>query len=198
MPSGNANFSTLAATTLQNFGNKIFDNVMTNNTLAYHLYKKGNVKITSGGRQFVHQVMYSQNSTFAARAHTGTVPTTFTEPLSATEWNIKTISGSIAMYAQHIAMNAGDKEKLLDFVNAKKFEAETAMQEILGDQVFNTTAGADDFDGIPRIISETPSVDTDVVVFLLHRILGGEIRFIRQLLLPLTLHRQVLTPLIQL
>ena len=36
------------------------------------------------------------------------------------------------------------------------------MGELLGDQVFNSSVGANDMDSIPRIISEDPTADTDV------------------------------------
>lgn len=162
MAVNNANFSTLISTTLQNFSNKIMDNVVTNNTLARHLMQKGNVKVVSGGRNFVHQIFYAQNSSFQARGKLDTISTPVTDPITASEWNVKILDGSIVLPTLDVAMNAGDREKLLDYTNAKRMEAEVSMGELLGDQVFNTAVGTNDFDSIPRIISEDPASDTDV------------------------------------
>lgn len=162
MAVGNANFSTLIATTLQNFSNKIMDNVVTNNTLARHLMQSGNLKVVSGGRQFVHQLLYAKNPTFAARTKLGTIDATYTEPITASEWDIKVLSGRIDLATLDVAMNAGSREKLLDFVNVKKLEAEVSMGELLGDQMFTASPASVDFDSIPRIISEDPDLDTTV------------------------------------
>ena len=162
MATNNANFSTIIATTLQNFSNTILDNVITNNTVLRYLLKPGNVKIVSGGRQFVHQVLYSTNSSFAARGSLDAITVPNTNGITASQWDIKVVSGSIFLPILDVAMNGSDKEKLLDYTNAKKMEAEVSMGEVLGDQSFNATVGANDWDSIPRIISETPSLDTDV------------------------------------
>ena len=162
MATNNANFSTIVATTLQNFSNKIMDNVVSNNTLFRFLEAKGNVKIVKGGRQFIHQILYAQNPSFAARGKLDTITLPNTNPITASEWDPKVLSGSIMLPTLDIAMNAGDREKLIDYTEAKKLEAEVTMGELCGDQIFNTAVGANDFDSIPRIISDTPSLDTNV------------------------------------
>lgn len=158
----NANFTTLIATTLQNFSNKIMDNVVTNNSTLKFLKMKGNIKVVGGGRQFIEQLLYQTNSSFAARGGLDTISTPVTDAISASEWNIKVVSGSIVLPTLDVAKNSGSREKLLDYARAKAMEAEVSMGEVLGDQLYNTNVGSNDFDSIPRIISETPSADTDV------------------------------------
>lgn len=160
---GNTSYTTIIATTLQNFSNKILDNVTTNNTLAYFLKKKGNIKVVSGGKEFVHQLLYTTNSSFAARTSMGTVPLPVTDPITASEWAVKVLSGSIVLPELDVAMNAGSKEKLLDYSNGKRIEAEVSMGELLGNQMFTAIPGADDFDSIPKIIAEDPSTEATAV-----------------------------------
>lgn len=162
MAVGNVNFATLATTTLQNFANEIFDNVTTNNPLLFHLKKAGNIKVVGGGRQFTHPVYYKQNDTFGAIAKLGTVPLNFQDDITRSQWDIKVIAGSMVLSQVEQAMNAGDKEKLIDYLEEKKMGAEITMSEILGDQIFQASPGANDFDSIPRIISTTPSAQSDV------------------------------------
>lgn len=162
MAVGNTNFATLATTTLQNFSNEIFDNVVTNNPTLFHLRKAGNIKVVGGGRQFTHPVYYKQNDSFAAISKLGTIPLNIQDDITRAAYDIKIIAGSIVLSQVEQAMNAGDKEKLIDYLEEKKMSAEVTMGEILGDQIFNTSVGANDFDSIPRLVSTTPSAQSDV------------------------------------
>lgn len=156
----NTSYSTLLVTTIRNQSPKIFNNVVTNNGLARHLKAKGNVRIVSGGTKFTHPVLYAKNSSFASISKMGTIDLPTTDPISASDWDIKVLAGSIVLPDLDVAMNSGSKEKLLDYANAKKLEAETSMSELLGDQVFASSPGANDFDSIPKIIEEDPSTST--------------------------------------
>lgn len=164
MSTGNSNFATLATTTLQNFANDIFDNVVTNTPLLFHLKKAGNIKVVGGGRQFTHPVYYKKNDTFAAISKLGTVPLNFQDDITRAVYDIKIVAGSIVLSQVEQAMNAGDKEKLIDYLEEKKMSAEVTMAETLSDQIWKAQAsvGADDFDSIPRLISTAPSGQSDV------------------------------------
>lgn len=162
---GNTNFGTLATTTLQNFSNEIFDNVVTNNALLYHLKKAGNIKMVGGGRQFTHPVYYRANDTFKAISKLGTIDLNIQDDITRAVYDIKVIAGSIVLSQVEQAMNAGDKEKLIDYIEHKKQAAEVTMSEVLGDQVFNTAvtaSGSDNMDSIPYLINTVPTAQTDV------------------------------------
>ena len=133
---GNTNYATLATTTLSHFANEIFDNVITNNAALNQLKKAGNIKVVSGGREFTHPVYYQKNSTFAAISKYGTIPTDLQDPVTRAKYDIKVIAGSVVYSMVEEAMNAGNKEKLIDYVETLKMDAETAMSELLGDQMF--------------------------------------------------------------
>jgi hypothetical protein len=124
------------------------------------LKKRDNIKVVGGGRQFIEQLLYKTNSSFAARAGLDTITTPVTDAITASEWDIKVISGSIVLPTLDVAKNSGSKEKLLDYAKAKALEAEVSMGEILGDQLYNTAVSTNDFDSIPRIISEDASTET--------------------------------------
>ena len=162
MAAGNTNFTTLISTTLQNFANKLEDSVITNNALFFMLKKAGNVKVVSGGRQFVRQLLFQVNSSFAARTSLQTIDLPVTDSVTATTWDIKIVDGSVVLPIFDVAQNSGDKEKLLDYINAKKTEAEVSMGEILGDEVFGTAAASQNFDGLQKLIHEDPTSQTDV------------------------------------
>jgi hypothetical protein len=160
----NTNFSTLIATTLQNYSNTLMDNVVTNTTLARFLRRAGNIKIESGGRKFIHQILYSKNSSFAARASLDTISIPNTDSVTASEWEIKVLSGSIFLPELDIAMNAGSREKLIDYAKAKRMEAEISMSELLSDQCWTAVAsiGSNDMDSIPKIVAHDVTVSSSV------------------------------------
>lgn len=162
MPSGNSNFNTLLTTTLANYGKEIFDSVSTNNALFYILKKKGNIKIVSGGESFNHPLIYGTNTSFASYASTDTISLPITNIATRAKYPIKLLAGSIVLSQLELAMNAGQKEKLLDLAEVKKQEAEISMSELMGDQIFADGTNANDFDGIQHLISEGPASQTDV------------------------------------
>ena len=160
---GNTSYATLASTTLSHFANDIFDNVITNNACLNMLKKAGNIKIVGGGREFTHPVYYQKNSTFGAISKYGTIPTDLQDPVTRAVYDIKVIAGSVVYSMVEEAMNAGSKEKLIDYVETLKMDAETSMSELLGDQLFTleSALGANDFDSIDFIISSDATVSTD-------------------------------------
>lgn len=162
MASGNTNYSTLITTTLQDHGREIFDSVSTNNALYWMLKKAGNIKVKSGGRTFTHPLIYATNSSFAMYGKLDTITLPITDNLTRAEYNIKVAAGSIVLSTIDLAMNAGDREKLLDLAEEKKMEAEISMSELLGDQVFGTGTGTNDFGGLQYLVHETPSSQSDV------------------------------------
>jgi len=162
MATGNTSFTTLITTTLQNFGREIFDSVSTNNSLFWMLRQAGNIKVVAGGRKFTHPLIYKTNSSFQMYAKLDPISLTATDAATRAEFDIKVAAGSIVLSDLELAMNAGDKEKLIDLADEKRIEAELSMSELLGDQVYEDGAGANEFGGLQFLINETPSAQTNV------------------------------------
>lgn len=162
MATGNSNFTKLITTTLQNLPSEVFDAVSTNNALLYILQKKGNLKVMSGGRSFTHPIYYKQNTSFTTYGKTDTITTPLMDDITRAEYPIKIVAGSVVVSLLEEAMNAGNKEKLINLVEETATRAKISMSEVLGDQVFSTGAGANDFDGLQHLIHTAPSGQTDV------------------------------------
>lgn len=159
---GNSSYTKLITTTLQNLPAEIFDAVSSNNALLYMLQKRGNLKIVSGGRSFTHPIYYKANTSFTSYGKTDTIATPLMDDLTRAEFPIKTIAGSIVISMLEEAMNAGNKEKLIDLVEETVTRAKISMSEILGDQVFSDGTAANDIDGLQMLIHSAPSGQTDV------------------------------------
>lgn len=162
MAAGNTSFTKLITTTLQNLPAEVFDAVSTNNALLYMLQKRGNLKIISGGRSFTHPIWYRTNTSFASYGKTDTIATPLMDDLTRAEYPIKIVAGSIVVSLLEEAMNSGNREKLIDLAEETVTRAKLSMGEIMGDQVFNNGDAANDFDGVPFLINDSPSTQTDV------------------------------------
>lgn len=162
MATGNSNFSSLITATLQDHGKEVFDAVSTNNAFYWLLKKAGNIKVRKGGRTFTHPIIYATNSSFAMYDKLGTITLPVTDNITRAEFNIKVAAGSIVLSTIDMAMNAGDREKLLDYADEKKMEAEISMSQLMGAQVFRDGSASTDFGGLQYLIHETPSSQTDV------------------------------------
>lgn len=162
MAAGNSNFTTLITTTLQNLPSDVTDAVSTNNALYYILKKKGNIKISSGGRTFTHPLWYKQNTSFKAYDKTETIDTPLMDDKTRAEFNIKVIAGSVVVSLLDEAMNSGSKEQLINLARETTKNAISSMEEVLGDQTFKDGSSSKDFGGLPFLINSSPSTQSDV------------------------------------
>ena len=162
MAIGNSSFTKLITTTLQNLPAEIIDAVSTNNALLYMLQKRGNIKIVSGGRSFTHPIYHKVNTSFKSYGKTDTIDTPLMDDITRAEYPIKIVAGSVVISLLEEAMNAGNKEKLIDLVEETVTRAKLSMSEELGNQVFSLGVGDNDFDGLRFLINSAPSTQTDV------------------------------------
>ena len=154
MPAGTNYATAQTSRTQPNFGDEVFDGISTNNALVWMLRQSGNIKISDGGRTFTHPLLYALNSSFAARAHDATIPTPDPQTHTHSEWNVRTISGSITLFKLHQAMNKG-KAKILEYLDEKKQSATVSMTEVMGDQFVDGTGTDPDWDSLETIVSTT-------------------------------------------
>ena len=143
-----------ATRTSPNWGDEIFDGISTNNAVVWLLRQKGNLKVVDGGRTFTHPLLYSTNSSFAARAALTTIPTPDPDVITRSEWPIRTISGSVTISLLEDAQNQGESA-LIGLLEEKKLEAEVSMTEILGDELVDGTGTNPSWDSLETIISAT-------------------------------------------
>lgn len=162
MAAGNSSYTKLITTTLQNHGSKIFDAVSTNNALFYMLKKRSNIKIVSGGRVFTHPIYYQQNTSFQSYAKLDTIHTPLMDDITRAEYPIKCVAGSLVLSVMEEAMNAGNREKLIDLGREVKEGAEISISQVMGVQVWKDGTVANDFDGLQHLIPDSPSTATNI------------------------------------
>lgn len=156
----NTSYTTLITTTLQNHGKEIFDAVSSNNALYYMLKQRGNIKLVAGGRTFTHPIYWNQNTSFKSYAKLATIDTPLMDDITRAEYSVKVIAGSLVLSTLEEAMNAGNKEKLIDLARQTKEAAQISMTEVMGVQTWKNGEAANDFDGLQHLISTTPALGT--------------------------------------
>lgn len=157
---GNTSYTRLITETLQRHGTEIFDAISTNNALFYMLKKRGNIKLSPGGRVFTHPIYWLQNPSFQSYAKLGVISTSIPDDITRAEYPIKCVAGSLVLSMMEEAMNAGSKEKLIDMAKKCKEAAQISMSQVMGVQVWATGTVATDFDGIQHLVSLTPTTGT--------------------------------------
>ena len=157
-----ATFSKLVSTTLENLPAEVFDAVSTNTALFWMLSKRGNMKIVTGGRSFTHPIWYKTNTSFKSYGKTDTIDTPLMDDLTRAEYPIKIVAGSVVISLLEEAMNAGDRERLINLAEETVIRAKKSMAEVMGQQVFKDGATENDVDGLPHLINGSPSTQTDV------------------------------------
>ena len=155
----NTSFNAAQTRTTQNWGDEVFDGISTNNGFVWMVRQAGNIKVVNGGRTFTHPLLYAVNSSFAARDPLETIPTPDPNVLTRSEWNIRTISGSITISMLEDAQNQGESA-LIDLLDEKKLEGSISMTEVLGDELVDGTGTAPSWDSLETII---PATNTSTV-----------------------------------
>ena len=118
--------------------------------------------MSAGGRRFTHPIYYKQNTSFGSYQKLATIRTPIMDDHTRAEYLVKTIAGSLVISIQDLAENNGDKAKLLDYSKTVRTAGQTSMEEIMGDQMFKDGTIEADFDGIPNLVNDSPSTQTDV------------------------------------
>jgi len=158
----NTSYDRIASETIANHGAEIFDNITTNNALLYLLKKRENIKVVSGGTDFTHPLFYKINTSFQSYSKLAAIDTPIMDDVTRASFPVKIVAGSLVISTFDEAANAGNREKLLDLAETVRMAAENSMSEVLGDQVWKDGSGANDFDGLQQLISDSPSTQTDV------------------------------------
>lgn len=160
----NPNFDTLLTTTLNNFRNKLTDNIFSARPFQYWLLDKGRMRSVSGGVKIVEQLIYAANTTAGSYSGYDTIALTPQTGLTAAEYDWKQFAASIAISGLEEAQNAGEEE-LIDLLEAKVMQTEETLKESF-DEMFLTSDGTGnsgkDWLGLPAIVGDDTTSITSV------------------------------------
>jgi hypothetical protein len=135
----NPNFDAILTTTINNYRNKLTDNVFSARPFQYWLLSKGKLRQINGGVKIVEQLIYGMNSTAASYSGYDTIGLTAQTGLTAAEFPWKQYAASIAINGLEEAQNNGEEE-LIDLLEAKIMQTEETLKEKF-DQMFLQSDG---------------------------------------------------------
>lgn len=118
MPSPNAIFTELVATTFRNHRSDVIDNVSNNNAFLQRLMAKGMKRTESGGTTLTQPLEYAENSTYQRYSGYDTLNIGASDVLSAAEFPWRQIAIHVTASGQEMRINSG-KERIVNLVKQR-------------------------------------------------------------------------------
>lgn len=155
----NSNFDAILSTTLNNYRDKLTDNVFTARFLTYWLMSKNRIKMYSGGAKIIEQLMYAKNNTVSSYAGYDPISLAPQEGISAAEYEWRQVAASIGISGIEEAKNNGEAE-LIDLLEARIMQAEESMREDFNTMFFGDGSGngGKDFNGLGNLVEASGTV----------------------------------------
>ena len=141
------------------FGKKPTDNIFTSRALFFALGKDGFKEKAGGGRLYEDSVEYAENTTHAMQGEMDTLDTTRIQVFDAVRFNIKIAAGTV-VYSDLEELRAAGGEEKFELIGAKLENGKKSQEALLNRQCWGTGGGANDIDGLQKLISITPTTGT--------------------------------------
>jgi hypothetical protein len=147
----------VAATTFEKVvGKKPTDNIFNSRALFYALNKDGFKQNAGGGQLIEFTVEYAENTTHQMQGEMDTIDTTRIDVFDAARYNWKTAAGSV-VYSDLEELRAQADHGKIDLIAAKLENGKNSHIALLNRQFWGLGIGANDIDGLQKIISITPT-----------------------------------------
>lgn len=154
------NLGQVAATVFEKVvGRKPKDNIFTSRALFYALNEKGFKQSLGGGRVIEWTVEYAENTTNQMQSEMDTIDTTRINVFDCVRYDHKIAAGSVVYSDLEDLRAAGDNGKI-DLISAKLENGKNSHIALLNRQMWGLGVGANDIDGLQKLISITPTTGT--------------------------------------
>lgn len=134
---GQANVTSLIATTLSNYGKELTDNIHRAIPLFAWLANKKRIT-AEGGATIVRPVVYSSNSTAMFYASDDVLDTSIQDSFTAAQWQWRQAAASIAVTGRIELQNAG-KSAVIDYAQAMIDNAMASLKEVIDQKCYAAT-----------------------------------------------------------
>ena len=150
----------VAATVFEKkFGKKPADNIFNSRALFHALGKNGFKEKAGGGRLYEDSIMYAENTTHQMQGEMDTIDTTRIQVFDAVRYNIKIAAGTV-VYSDLEELRAAGGEEKIDLIAEKLENGKDSQEALLNRQCWGLGLGANDIDGLQKLISITPTTGT--------------------------------------
>jgi hypothetical protein len=140
-------------------GKKPTDNIFTSRALFYFFGEDGFKEEVDGGRLIERTVEYAENTTHAMQGEMDTLDTTRIDVFDAARFNWKIAAGTV-VYSELEKLRAQAGSAKFDVLAGKLSNSKNSHIALLNRQLWGLGLGANDLDGIQKIVSITPTTGT--------------------------------------
>jgi hypothetical protein len=155
-----ANIGEVAASVFEKkFGKKPTDVVFSSRALFFLLGKDGFKEKAGGGRLYEFTQEIAENTTHAMQGEMDTLDTTRIQIYDALRYDIKIAAGTV-VYSDLEELRAAGGEEKFDLIGGKLENGKNSHMALLNRQCWGTGLGANDIDGVQKLISITPTTGT--------------------------------------
>jgi hypothetical protein len=141
------------------FGKKPTDVVFNSRALFFLLGKGGFKEKAGGGRLYEFGIEYAENTTHAMQGEMDTLDTTRIQVFDALRYDIKIAAGTV-VYSDLEELRAAGGEEKFDLIGGKLENGRNSHIALLNRQCWGLGLGANDIDGLQKLISITPTTGT--------------------------------------
>src|SRR5450830_1148289 len=128
---GNANFDTIAATTLNNYCKTMEDVIFTSNPLFYWLKTKNQMKISNnGGDKIIVPLMYGTNNTAKSYSGYDVIDIIPQDGMTSAEYEWAQYAVGISISGEEEFKNSGEG-KLINLLEQKIKQSELSLVDLL-------------------------------------------------------------------
>jgi hypothetical protein len=161
MAAPNSNYSEILTATIDNYRDKLADNVMENNVLLKYLKENGNSDPADGGAKLLENLMYAENGTVQWYSGYETLSVEASDVLTSANFDWKQLNANVTMSGLEEAQNDGSS-RMHNLIKARIQVAETSLQNAVSEALFNsnTENGGKAIGGLQHLVADAPSTGT--------------------------------------
>ena len=149
-----ANVDKVLASTMSIYSKELSDQIFTGIPFFHYIYGKKK-KTYQGGLSIVIPVNYKKNNTVQSYNRYDQLNITPQETVTSLQYLWKTYAASVSIAGPDLAMNQGDKTRIINLIAQEIDNAKMAIQDLIGQHLFQSSPGTNDINSLPLIISTT-------------------------------------------
>lgn len=152
MATPSAIFTEMVTTTDHHWEKSIEDNISAHNALYRKLKEKGRIKTYSGGMDAVVPLEYAENSTFQRYYGYDQLQTGASDVITSAQYPFQQSAIFVTASGREIRQNAGDGERMIDLVKARKANALRTSANRMAEEIYSDGSLANQVNGLQNLI----------------------------------------------
>jgi hypothetical protein len=153
MPSPNAVFTEIVATTFRNHSSEIADNFTKHNALYRKLAKGGKVRKESGGYSIVQPLEYNANSTYQRYSGFDVLNVSQSDVFSAAEFNWRQIAINVVSSGYELRVNSG-AQRIANLAKKRIQNALNTFANNFSNDMYGDGTLPNQIDGLQKLVSD--------------------------------------------